>query len=371
MVERHFIFRLPDRGNLNVWIIRYAHQRTVDTILSKCCLILSYVCSKTYPHVIASSRFFTDSKQVYRVMTEHDHSEVARINNLLKKKILHWLPNPGKFQTRIEGLTLAHRTEVNQAENIFGKPSVGVVVQGAKCSVIGSQEFRYGEGQCCVSGVDMPSAFYVLNPSAKIPFLSIGLELDKYLITRLASEVPPQAGAESGPCRGVSVDAVDPDLLGAFLRLLELLEKPEQIPFLAPIIIQEIHYILLIGSQGGNLRKLNTLGSQSNQIAQAVSWLRKNYREPLQVDYLARQVNMATSTFHRHFKEVTGLSPLQFHKRLRLYEAQRLMLVEDEAASSAGLAVGYESVTQFNREYKRLFGEPPHRDMNRRRGIRQ
>ena len=120
-------------------------------------------------------------------------------------------------------------------------------------------------------------------------------------------------------------------------------------------------------AQGEFLRRLNTLGTQSNQISQAITWLRDNYREPLQVDKLAQKVNMATSTFHRHFKEVTTLSPLQFHKRLRLYEAKRLMLTESKDASSASLAVGYESPTQFNREYKRLFGEPPHRDVMRMR----
>jgi transcriptional regulator GlxA family with amidase domain len=110
---------------------------------------------------------------------------------------------------------------------------------------------------------------------------------------------------------------------------------------------------------------VNTLGTQSNQIAKTITWLRDNYKEPLQVDALAKKVNMATSTFHRHFREVTTLSPLQFQKRLRLYEAQRLMLVENEDTAIAALAVGYESPTQFNREYKRLFGEPPHRHVNR------
>ncbi len=303
-------------------------------------------------------------------MNEHDRHEVTRINTQLKEKILHWLPHPGKLDTAIAGLTLIHRTEVNQAENTFGRPSVGIVVQGSKCTVIGSQEFKYGEGQYCVSGVDMPSAFYVIRPSADRPFLSIALELDRYRISRLISEISPQNKTDIGPCHGVLVATVDTHLLDAFLRLVELLEKPEHISFLAPVIIQEIYYMLLTSPLGANLRRLNMPGSPNNHIALAISWLRENYRKPLRVEELAKQVHMATSTFHRHFKDVTGLSPLQFHKRLRLYEAQRLMLFENETASSAGLAVGYESLTQFNREYKRLFGEPPHRDMNRRRNRR-
>ena len=136
---------------------------------------------------------------------------------------------------------------------------------------------------------------------------------------------------------------------------------------LSPMIVMEIHYRVLMGPQGGCLRMLSTAGSQSNQIAESISWLRQNFVAPFHVNELAARMNMATTTFHRHFKQITSMSPLQFQKRLRLYEAQRLMLAEDKDATSASLAVGYESPTQFNREYKRLFGEPPHRDISRLR----
>jgi transcriptional regulator GlxA family with amidase domain len=136
----------------------------------------------------------------------------------------------------------------------------------------------------------------------------------------------------NGSYRGISIAEVDPDALAAFLRLVELHEKPEQIPVLAPLIIREIHYRLLVGPQGERLRMVNTHGTQSNQIARSITWLRDNYKEPLQVDELARTVNMATSTFHRHFREVTTLSPLQFQKRLHLYETQRMMLYEYQVA---------------------------------------
>jgi len=290
---------------------------------------------------------------------------LARTNSLLKEKLLRWMPGPGKFTTAIEALTLARREDSDQLENCFSRPLVGVIVQGFKRSKIGSEEYSYGENQCLVAGVDMPSSFSVTGASPEHPFLALSLNLDKYLISQLAAEIAPVSGFGGCCNKGMSVKDVEPDVLEAFLRLVELLEKPEQIPFLAPMIIREIHYRLLVGPQGQQLRKLNTLGTQSNQIAQAISWLRHNYKEPLQVEKLAQQVNMATSTFHRHFKEVTTLSPLQFHKRLRLYEAQRLMLAEKENATSACLAVGYESPTQFNREYKRLFGDPPHRNISR------
>ena len=239
-----------------------------------------------------------------------------------------------------------------------------MIVQGFKRSVIGSEQYRYGENHCLVAGVDVPSVSYITAVSTEQAFLAMSLNLDKYLITQLAAEIPPSSRSGNGSYKGMSVAEVDPDVLDAFLRLAELLEKPEQIPVLAPMIIREIHYRLLIGPQGERLRMLNTFGTQSNQIAKSITWLRDNYKEPLQVDELARTVNMATSTFHRHFREVTTLSPLQFQKRLRLYEAQRRIPAEDEDAAMAALVVGYESSTQFNREYKRLFGEPPRRHVS-------
>ncbi|MFZ2448479.1 MAG: AraC family transcriptional regulator [Syntrophobacteraceae bacterium] len=298
-------------------------------------------------------------------MAESDRAGLERTKNLLKEKLLRWMPGSGRYPTAIESLTLFRRDEPNQPENCFYNPLVAVIIQGFKRSIIGSEEYRYGENHCLVAGVDMPSVNYITVASPEKPFLGISLNLDKYLTTQLAAEIPPSSRSGNGPCKGMAVADVDPDVLDAFLRLAELLEKPEQIPVLAPMIIREIHFRLLIGPQGEHLRMVNTLGTQSNQIARTITWLRGNYKEPLQVDELARKVNMATSTFHRHFREVTTLSPLQFQKRLRLYEAQRLMLAENEDASIAALAVGYESPTQFNREYKRLFGEPPHRHVSR------
>lgn len=300
-------------------------------------------------------------------MTESERAELMRDNGLLKELLLKRMPEPGKCSTAVDGLSMSRRESDVHVENCFYRPSVGLVVQGSKRSVVGSDEYSYGENQCLVVSVDMPSSFFASGATHERPFLAISLDLDKYLISRLFMELPaaPDAGNES--CKGVGVTNATPDLLNAFLRLVELLEKPEEVAFLAPVVIQEIHYRLLLGPLGNNLRRFSTLGTQSNQIAQAVAWLRDNYKEPLQIETLARRVNMGTSTFHRHFKEVTSLSPLQYHKRLRLYEAQRLMLTEDADAAGAGLAVGYESPTQFNREYKRMFGEPPRRDVMRRR----
>ena len=297
--------------------------------------------------------------------------ELRRINGELKRRILRHLPVPGKQATAVKGLTLSRRQEINKADNCFGTPSVAAIVQGAKCALIGDREYRYKEGQFCITGVDLPSAFYILHPSEEKPFLSVILDLDSRLISRLAMEMPPASEKQSGRGGGLSIGELDADLLQCFLRLVELLDKPEQIRIRAPMVIREIHYLLLAGPQGESLRQLNTLGTQSNMIAQAISWLKGNYKEPLHVDEVARRANMSSSTLHRHFKEITGLSPLQFHKQLRLHEAQRLMVLENRKASSVSLLVGYESDTQFNREYKRLFGEPPCRDKLQRQTFLQ
>ena len=300
-------------------------------------------------------------------MDKDTQNSLIATNEQLKERLLRWLPQPGRVTTSIPGLFLSRRDVTNQAESCFYSPTVGIVVQGFKRSVIGNEEYQYGEGYCMMAGVDMPSVNHITVASPEKPFLALSIKLDRYLVTQLATEVPPNPKGNPGSYNGVVVSEVTFDILDAFLRLVGLLDTPERIPILAPMIIKEIHYGLLIGPQGGCLRLVSTLGTQTNQIAQAISWLRENYREVLQIEKLASQVNMAESTFHRHFRKVTGLSPLQFQKRLRLYEAQRLMLVEDKDAATAALHVGYESTTQFNREYKRQFGEPPHRDVSRMR----
>ena len=286
-------------------------------------------------------------------------------NELLKAIVLSRAISPGEYQTLVPEMVFHRRDEASKADSCFYKPLASVILQGQKRSIWGNKEYHYGEGQGVVNGVDMPSASVITQASPKKPFLVVSLTIDSQLVTRLSAEIPP------GPKTAESFETVvitptDPDLLDAYLRLAQLLDKPEQIPMLAPMIIKEIHYRLLIGPQGEQLRLVNTLGSQSNQVAQAITWLKNNFTKPMQVDELAQRVNMATSTFHRHFRSVTTLSPLQYQKHLRLYEAQRLMMVEQSDALNASLAVGYESPTQFNREYKRLFGEPPHRDVVRR-----
>ena len=298
-------------------------------------------------------------------MSEPIH--LPELNDSLKEKLLKWLPEQSRLETPIPGLALTRHDENTSAIRCFYTPMIALVVQGFKRSMIGDHEANYGELHCVTVGIDMPGVFHITDASPQAPFLSLSVKLDRRIITQLITEVPSIVTAQEGEVTPIVVDEAGKDLLQVFSRLVELLDTPSRIPVLAPMIIREIHYYLLCGSQGKCLRLFNTNGTQANQIAHAISWLRENYTSPLRMEELARYVNMAPSTFNRHFKEVTSLSPLQFQKRLRLYEAERLMLLEGKDAGTAALMVGYESGSQFNREYKRQFGAPPRKDIAKKR----
>ena len=298
-------------------------------------------------------------------MSEPIH--LPELNDSLKEKLLKWLPEQSRLETPIPGLALTRHDENTSAIRCFYTPMIALVVQGFKRSMIGDHEANYGELHCVTVGIDMPGVFHITDASPQAPFLSLSVKLDRRIITQLITEVPSIVTAQEGEVTPIVVDEAGKDLLQVFSRLVELLDTPSRIPVLAPMIIRAIHYYLLCGSQGKCLRLFNTNGTQANQIAQAISWLRENYTSPLRMEELARYVNMAPSTFNRHFKEVTSLSPLQFQKRLRLYEAERLMLLEGKDAGTAALMVGYESGSQFNREYKRQFGAPPRKDIAKKR----
>lgn len=292
---------------------------------------------------------------------------VDKRNAILKDKLLKRLPEQSRLETEIPGLVLSRYDQETSAEKCFYSPLVALVVQGFKRSMIGNQEANYGEHHCVVVGVDMPGIFHITHASPQHPFLSLSVKLDKHIIAQLMAEMPSIVTPQANPANPVVVSEASEELLEAFIRLVDLLDTPSRIPVFAPMILREIHFHLLAGGQGGCLRLFSTSGTQASRIAQAISWLREHYTRPLHVEDLARQVNMAPSTFNRHFKQVTSLSPLQFQKRLRLYEAERLMLLEGKDAGTAAIMVGYESGSQFNREYKRQFGAPPRRDVAQKR----
>lgn len=302
-------------------------------------------------------------------MAENYRVDFERSRAALKELLLQRMPKSGDYSTSVNGLVLHRYSSSDAPRPRFYEPVIIVVVQGRKRVRIGAQDIPFGEHNCFIAGVNMPISSCVLEASEDAPYLSMSLNLDKGLIAALAAKVPPTAEYSTHFSAGAVVQNVGPELLDAFLRLLELADKEEQSPILSDLVYQEIHYRLLISPFGKQLRTLNTLGSQSNQIAKAIAWLQENYNKPLHVEKLAAHLNMAPSTFHKHFKEITTISPLQFQKQLRLTEAQRLMLSANYDVTQAAFAVGYESSTQFNREYKRLFGESPRKDVMKMKGL--
>jgi AraC-like DNA-binding protein len=293
---------------------------------------------------------------------EHEKEAAKRNIDALKARLPALVPEQGDFPTAIEGLYL-FRHEVDARIDCFHDPVIGVIVQGDKRALVADREYRFREGWYIASGLDLPAISHISGASAETPHLALSIPLDRYLLSQLVSEVKPRPPGKA--YQGLTVAEAGADMLEACLRLVNLLDTPERIPVIAPMIMREIHYYLLTGPEGEDFRLLGTAGSPNNQIARAVSWLREHYRELFSLAELAVQVNMSQPSLCRHFSRITGTSPLQFQKRLRLYEAQRLMLTEDKSAETAAYEVGYDSPTQFNREYKRQFGEPPRRDIKK------
>ena len=282
----------------------------------------------------------------------------ALINALLRHA-----PEDGNYSYPIDEFWIVRRDKPNDIiERCMVKPVILVSVQGRKRSVIGGVPYEYESGQSLLLGMYLPADSTVLNASPEKPYCSMVLGLDASLITQIIAKLP-EENTDKQKSLAVACSKTDPAVLEAFTRLVELLDTPDHIKYLAPLIIREIHYRLLTGPLGKHIRAAYTLGTQSNQIARAITWLENNYKAPLKIEVLAKYVNMPVSTFHRNFKLITSLSPLQFQKQLRLFEAQRLMLAEGMDAITASYEVGYESPTQFNREYKRMFGNSPVKDV--------
>lgn len=287
------------------------------------------------------------------------------LNAALREKILEKLKESGDLRLNIGGLGIYRRDESNIAENCFYKPLCTVAIQGTKWSTVGGEKFYLKKNEYLVAMLEMPAQNYVVGASKKEPFLSIAIDLDLYLISQILTEHPELAETGDTECKGAGLAKADSELLSVFLRLLTLAEDERKSAILAPTLIRELHLILLLGPLGRHLCAANSPNTSASQIARATAFLRKNYRQAISISQLAKIANMSLSTFHRQFKQITKLSPIQYQKRLRMYEAKRLMIAESKSASSAAYEVGYESYPQFNREYKRLFGDSPKRNLRR------
>lgn len=297
---------------------------------------------------------------------EVNHLEPAR--EALANIVARWTAGHEQpVTTAIPALVLYRREAPTEPGSCMVEPSVALIVQGAKRVLLGEETYVYDACRFLITSLDLPAVAQVMQASRERPYLSLGLKLDLRTIAELMvdSSLPPPS--EQPGCRGMVVGQATQPLLDAFQRLAGLLDQPNDIPVLAPLIQREIVYRLLMSDQGARLRQIASAGSQSHRIARAIEWLKSHYAQALRIDELAAYVQMSASTFHHHFRALTAMSPLQFQKWLRLHEARRLMLAEQLDASTAAFRVGYESPSQFSREYSRLFGAPPLRDISSQR----
>jgi AraC-like DNA-binding protein len=273
----------------------------------------------------------------------------------------------GDYATAIPALTLHRRSAPTKPLHCIYSLGLGVTAQGGKRVMLREEVLDYGPGQSMLTTIDLPVVSHVTQASVRRPFLGLLVTLDARHILQLVSEMELPQPSRERAYRPVSIERLDDALIDALVRLVKLLGEPALVPRLAPLIQQEITIRVLTGRYGPQLQSLVAAGSPSQQIAKAVAWLKQNFTQALHVEDLAARTHMSPSTFRQHFRAITGMSPLQFQKQMRLQEARQLMLNQSLDAGNAGGLVGYESASQFSREYSRLFGAPPQRDIRRMR----
>jgi AraC-like DNA-binding protein len=266
----------------------------------------------------------------------------------------------GVAPTPIPGLITVRATAPSDLVHAISRPLVCLVLQGSKHVTMGPQAFTFAAGDSMLITADVPTVSQVTRASVAAPYLSLVLELDPAVIADLAAQMKAVSVADHAPVRAEPTDAETADVA---LRLMRLLDRPASVPVLQAQLVREMHYWLLAGRHGSAIRRLGWPDGHVHRVARAVAVVRTEFARPLPVERLAAVAGMSPSSFHQHFRAVTSLTPRQFQKQLRLIEARRLMLSEGATASSAAFAVGYESVPQFTREYGRMFGLPPVREI--------
>lgn len=280
--------------------------------------------------------------------------------------IMRHAATDGLHPSPLPRLSLVRSSRATQAVPAIYKPSLCIVAQGRKQVELGGRSYLYDEATYLAVSLDLPLTGSILEASSARPYLCMVIDIDLPSLSELMLQQRSDLGPEPvGPALGVST--VEPELLDAALRLVRLLDTPADAPYLAPLAEREILYRLLSGAEGSSIRRIAAGESRLRQVSRAIAWLRDNYAQPVNVERLAAEVGMSPSSFHSYFKAATTMSPLQYRARLRLQEARRMMVVEALDAASAGFAVGYESPSQFSREYSRVYGAPPYKDALRLR----
>lgn len=269
----------------------------------------------------------------------------------------------GLNETSVPGLALIRASEPSQPLPSVYHPSLCVVVQGRKRALLGDEVFVYDPLHYLVVSMTLPVTGQIVAATPQQPYLCLRVDIDPHLVTELLAQLPPSTPPRAPAARPLFLARTSASLLDAVLRLARLMDTPEEAPVLAPLALREIHYRVLTGELGERLRQLCEVDGPSQRIARAIELLKQRYADTLRIDELAAAAHMSPSALHQRFKAVTTMSPLQFQKQLRLQEARRLMLVDGMEAGAAGHRVGYESPSQFSREYRRLFGAPPRREI--------
>ncbi|MGV3679846.1 MAG: AraC family transcriptional regulator N-terminal domain-containing protein [Acidovorax sp.] len=287
--------------------------------------------------------------------------------NSLADLLARHTASDGIHASAIPGVGLIRTSAPTMPMPVVYEPTLCLVAQGRKRAVLGTTSYVYDAAQYLIASVDLPVMGSVIEASAERPYLCLVLDLDMARLSELALRHPVPNEEAGAPARGIALSQTTPELLDAALRLVSLLDAPQDIAELAPLVQREIFYRLLTGPGNALVRQLAQADSRLNQIARAIAWIRGRYTEAWSIDDLAEVAGMSKSSFHAHFKAVTSMSPLEFRTQLRLQEARRMMVAEAMDAASAGFHVGYESPSQFSRDYGRAFGLPPAKDAQRLR----
>ena len=265
-------------------------------------------------------------------------------------------------QLAVDGVRVYASQDATPPAQHISEPMFALVAQGAKQTILGERTYEYGAGQYLVVSVDLPMCGCITEASAEAPFLAVGLTLKPAIIASLLLDMPHSTVTAATSVSGMHVSNARPELLDAVLRLLRLPDQPGDIAVLAPMLEREIHWRLLSGEQGVAIRQIGMADSRLSHIGRAIHWIREHYAELLRSEDLARLAAMSVSSFHRHFRAVTAMSPLQYQKQIRLQQARVRLMQEPGDVAAIGYSVGYDSPSQFSREYSRLFGAPPGRD---------
>ena len=282
----------------------------------------------------------------------------------LASLIARYAKTDGIHETAVPRLTVVRKSAPSEPMHGVHKAAICIIAQGRKQVILGQEIFQYGPSQHLLVSVDLPVTGQVIEASETEPYLCARLELDLDLCAEMLLKSPP---TQAETCLGVAISQTTPELLDATIRLLKLHETPDDAAELAPLIEREILYRLLKGDQAAFIRRMLEPQNRNRHVGRAITWIKENYTRSFTIEEVASLSGMSTSSLHQHFRDATAMSPLQYQKQLRLQEARRLILTRSHDAATAGHSVGYDSPSQFSREYKRLFGAPPQRDIERLR----